>query len=216
MDYTKVKEHSADRLPTQCESFGQVRIPTQDKNVLEKEFDKMIRQPRSRKFSNAIKNVDIPSMEDEALMSRLKEAHGIVQEEDVVFTPEDMESFRRRVQEDTREAINKELEKQKRLEEELEAKREQEALELERIFSLEEIVAKCSVAGCKIHSITSSGDIKEHMTLSRIRKLGPKYTKAQEILDSQAGWTYVEIYGCKLVHRTEKGDFIKSYPMLEE
>jgi len=218
----KEQKPKADRLPTQDAGKILSRIPTQTRDEIKREHDKMLRMPRSKKFSKAIKELDVPSMEDEELMARLKEANGYAPEDEVTFTPEDMESFRRRIQVEVEAVVNNELEKQKEKEEKIKEKCDDTSAEDAAfvrdllIPPLQDVVSKCSISGCRIHSITPKGDIVRHFQISEMASLPAAYRIADKMISNGSRWSYVEIYGIKLVHRTEQGDTIKIVYVDEE
>ena len=172
---------------------------------LEKELNKLLRKPRSRRFSKAVREADVPSVDDQALMERLKQERGIAAEEEVVFTPQDMEAFRQEIAQKVAEDIAREEAEERRMEE-------------ERLNCvLEDIVCKCGLSGYYMHSITQEGRIRHHYLPEQYNSLAEKYQLAATIIENHYvdQWTYVEVYGRRLVHRNNNGDTLGVYPVEE-
>ena len=186
------KEHVLDKTNT---AHGAVQLGNQTLTSDEKEFNKMLRRPRTRKFSKAVKNIDTPSLQDEALMERMKQEMNASADEDYSFTPEDMESFRQQMEEQIAEEIAREEERRNSI--------------------MQDIISRCGLTGCVIHSISPQGKVIAHYSERQTEGMDAQHKRAKEIVESVEPWTYVEIYPKKLVHRNEAGDTIKIYDVEE-
>lgn len=170
----------------------------------QKNFDKMLRRPRSRKYMKAIKLLDSLSEGDEMIIAEMKKEAGADENDELVFTPEDIEVFKQRIQETIEEEIRKEEEK-RRIEEE---KRRMEE------DKLRDTLAPCYISGCQIHSITPAGEILEHYKIGKMAMMEMQYRFAKDLIMEHGGtsnYSFVEIYKYRLVHRNSKGDTIKIY-----
>lgn len=183
----------------------------------QKAFDKILRRPRSKKYMKAIKILDSLSEGDEMIIAEMKKDAGVSEDDDLTFTPEDIEAFKQRIQGIIEEEILKEEE---RIRQEEEKRREEEEkrkrLEADR---LRDTVAPCYISGCQVHSITPKGNILEHYNATSINNMGDAYKLARDLIMKHGGtknWSSVEMYKYRLVHRNMSGDVIKIYHMDEE
>lgn len=213
MDFLKLKEQQKGAVKSTVKSAEQVKavgttsrgfqMPQQTVTDEEKELNKLLHRPRSRKFSKAIKDIDIPSAQDEILMERMKQEMNTASEQEMTFQQDDMEAFRKRLERKIAEDI---------------AREEEERCKQEELLNsvLQDIISPCGLTGCVIHAIDSNGEIREHYTDAQANMLPAKYRKARAIVEAMPKWSYVEIYRKKLVHRNEAGDTIKVYDIEEE
>ena len=124
------------------------------------------------------------------IIAGLKKEAGIAEEDELTFTPEDIEAFRKRVSQQVQDII------------------EAENSEVQRI------VALCGIQGCQIHTITPEGEVIEHFTEYDVNQMAGVFQFARDIIMKYGGWdkwSCVEMYKYRLAHRNEKGDIIKIY-----
>lgn len=170
-----------------------------DKANEQKELDKILRRPRSRKYMKALKNADFLSAEDEMIIEQLKKNANSA--EDMTFQPEDIETFKKLIS----DTIAEEIEREARIKE-LNSK-------------LRDILSPCGLPDCVMHSILPSGEIRQHYTIEEVRAMDAVNQKAFEIVSAYGGfehWSCVEVYRNRLVHRTAGGDTIKIYEIDEK
>lgn len=168
-----------------------------------KEIYKILKRPRSRKYMKAMATMDILSAGDEAIIAELKKRNGIEADADAVFTPDDIESFKNSIAEIIAEEIRKEEEAIRKAEE---AER--------RRNTLLDIISPCGLEDCIIHRIDKYGNVLRHYTPSEVEGLDERYKRTRDIVMTYGGfanWSFVEIYGGRLVHRSMAGDTIKIY-----
>ena len=175
----------------------------------EAKYLKLLRQPRSRKFMKSLKDVDILSEDDEALIERLRQT---IEEEtgepvppDYVFGTQELDAFRQSIEEQIATNIKEEIER--------EAKRMGDIIEANKKPSL--IISPCAIPGCIVHSLFPDGRINYHYTPTHVSMQDSAFRKASEIVTRHSGWTSIEIFPLKLVHRGSSGDVIKIYNLEE-
>ena len=184
--------------------------PVQIAPETEAKYEKLLRQPRSRKFMKALKDADILTENDEALIERMKE---VIEEEtgepvddNYVFSTQEIDAFRQSVIETCEKSIANELEK--------EAQRIGELIEAEK--KPVRLISPCAITGCVVHSFLPNGQIETHYTPLQVATQDEAFIRASEIVLADTKWTSVEIFTRKLVHRNERGDVIKIYNLFEE
>lgn len=170
----------------------------------EKAFDKMIRRPRSRKYMKALKMLDIISQGDEMIIAELKKEAGGSEEDELIFTPEDINDFKQRIQQIIEEEIRQEAEK------------------------LRSIIVPCYVQDDHVHLLIhesvlpdncKASDFDNVENVGKVESMGKQYKFANDLimkLGDKGKWTFVELYKYRLVHRNDKGDVIKIYRLDEE
>lgn len=174
-----------------------------------KELDKILRRPRSRKYMKAIKLLDSLSEGDEMIIAELKKEAGADETDDLVFTPEDIEAFKQRMQDIIQEEIRKEEEK-RRIEEEKRRIAEDK---------LQDTMAPCCIQGCQVHSLSPSGNIIDHYPSQAVDRMDYKHRFARDLVIKYGGtanFSFVEIYKYRLAHRNNGGDIIKIYHIDDE
>lgn len=176
-----------------------------DKTNEQKALDKMLRRPRSKKYMKALKNADFLSANDEMIIEQLKREAGIDTMEEMTFQPEDIESFKKRIADTIADEIKKEEEERARIE--------------ELNNRLRDIFSPCGLPDCVMHSISPTGEIRQHYTIQEVHAMNPVNQKAFDIVSTYGGfehWSCVEVYRNRLVHRTSGGDTIKIYEIDEQ
>lgn len=175
----------------------------------EAKYIKLLRQPRSRKFMKSLKDVDILSEDDEALIERLRqtieEETGTPVPPDYVFGTQELDAFRQSVEAQIAKNVKEEIER--------EAKRMGDIIEANKKPSL--IISPCAIKGCIVHSLFPDGSINTHYPPVNVAMQDFPFRKAAEIVTSRSEWTSVEIFPTKLVHRGGSGDVIKIYNLEE-
>lgn len=165
--------------------------------------DKILRQPRSKKYMKALKDIDMPSLTDLEIMERMKkrcEQRGEAFSEESV-TQEDVEAFARRCLEEVKAEIQKEKEEEERRLRELEEERRRKE---ENILLM--TLCQCCISGCIIHAIDRNGDVLEHYrSLSELPKQGQLgYQMFREV-----NCSCVEVYMRRLVAVGSSGNVIE-------
>ncbi len=115
-------------------------------------IDKILRQPRSKKYMKAMKDIDIPSLTDIEIIERMKkryENQGVELEVNEI-KQEDIKEFAKRCLEEVKNEIQKEKEEEEH--------RLREAEEHILLMTL----SLCAIQGCMIHAIDKYGNIIEH------------------------------------------------------
>ena len=177
----------------------------------EQKFDKLMRQPRSRKYIKAIKDMDILTEDDEAVMQRMREAleeeTGEEVDQDYTFDSAEMEAFRQKILENARKSIAEELEKEaKRMEAVLEEKKKPQF-----------ILGPCAITGCIVHTLYSlKGEICQHYTPMDVAKEEEVFKKATKLITGRREYSSVEVYNNKMIHRDGAGNTIEIYSLDEE
>ena len=170
----------------------------QKENMLQKKTEKRLRTPRTRKFMKALKQADLPSLEDEVILERLRQEavkNGEVSQEEaeeLVFQPAEIEEFRKKVEENVAAIIEKELKLEKWRKEDL-------------------ILSPCGIEGCKIHSLNSNGNIVRHFSDVEYERMSGYQKQAADIVLNYSKWSYVEMDAGVITHFSEEGDVIKVY-----
>ena len=148
------------------------------------ELRKMVRRPRKRKSMKALKLLDVLSTEDEQLIERMRA------EASSKGKGLDMEMLKEMSVEDILKEINSQY---------------------MNFDSLRIIISPCGLPNCWIHSISKSGEVKEHYKDINDARVDEEMRKAGEIVSKSDNWTCVEIYDNFMIHLTEGGDIIKIY-----
>ncbi len=159
--------------------------------------DKILRQPRSKKYMKALKDIDVPSLTDLEIIERMKkrcEQRGEEFSEESV-SQEDIEAFARRCLEEVKAEIQKEKEEEERRLRELEE---------ENILLM--TLSQCYIAGCIIHAIDSNGDVIQHYnSLSGL----PKQGQLGYHMFHELNCSCVEVYMRRLVAIGSSGNVIE-------
>ena len=213
---------TAQQTQTETKSGNKIafREATAQDNEL-KEIYKILRRPRSRKYMKAMATMDVLSQGDEMIIEELKKgaaaggagAVGVTVDEasvaDMVFTPADIESFKNSIAGIIAEEIRKEEEALRKAEEALREKKR-------RANNFLDIISNCGLPGCVVHRINRGGQILRHYTADEVAGMDVRYNMVWNILRQQAGWSYVEVYEGRLVHRNAGGDTIKIVELDED
>lgn len=204
----RTRERQQERERTTDGASGQVLMKVSPD--VDAKYEKILRQPRSRKFTKALQEADLLTADDEALIERMKEVieeeTGEIVEEDYVFDASEIDAFRQSMIETCEKSISAELEK--------EAQRMGEMIEAEK--KPVRLISTCAISGCVVHSFLPNGAIETHYTPAMVSQQDFAFQKATEILLAQNEWTSVEVFTRKLVHRNNRGDVIKIYNLSEE
>lgn len=204
---TRQMTSSQTQVRTETGSKLQFRAVTETNEELNAIY-KILKRPRSRKYMKAMATMDTLSQGDEAIIAELKKRAGAEADEQMVFTPEDMEAFKKSIESMIEEEIRKEEEALRLL-----AEKER------RRNTLVDIISPCGLPDCVIHRINKAGDVLKHYAESDLPSLPEVYRVTRDIVMEYGGfsnWSCVEIYEGRLVHRTAKGDTIKIYELEDE
>lgn len=164
-------------------------------------IDKLLRQPRSKKYMKAMKEIDLPSLTDLEIMERMKNKSEQRGEElvEADITHEDIEEFARRCLEEVKADIIKEKQEEER------------RLQEENILLM--ILSGCAIEGCVIHAIDHRGEILEHYRsvdqLSKQGKLGYQ-------MYMEKNCSCVEVYQRRLVAIGNGGNVIEIRRLSDE
>ena len=198
-----VKELQREQVREQKQEQSLSDSAMSKENTLNKATEKHLRTPRTRRFIKALKQADLPSLEDEKVLERLRQEavkNGEVSEEEVeelVFTPVEIEEFRKKVEVNVAAIIEKELQQ------------EHERIQREKWKKEDMILAPCGIDGCKVHSLNSHGNIVKHFSNAEYKAMSGYQKRAADIVVKYQGWSYVEMNAGVITHYSEFGDVIK-------
>ncbi len=157
---------------------------------------KILKKPRTKKFMKALKMADILSANDERLIEEIKKDKGVSPDSDIMITEDDMELFRKKVQDTIAEEYKRE----------------------EKIRNTYlGTISTCAIPGCVVHSLDpKTWDINEHYSYNSAVAISKDMKMATDMIVSINDWNYVEIYGGYLIQRNANGDVIKTVEREDE
>ncbi len=161
---------------------------------------KILKKPRTKKFMKALKMADILSANDERLIEEIKKDKGVSPDSDIMITEEDMELFRKKVQDTIAEEYRREEEIRTRIRN-----------------TFLGTISTCAIPGCVVHGYNpKTGEITEHYNYNSAAAISKDMKTATDMILSIDDWNYVEIYGGYLIQRNANGDVIKTVEREDE